>query len=546
MWVAVWAALKRYYRIVASCSVLAGIVLAFFQDVHNVALDRLSALIWPPLPAEQTCVEDYFSDTIDRPPGSYLIIVTDMANDPDRAQSILIDRTLRRLIGEDLGSAIQMETIPCTIFSAAGNAAKRNEDAKQLALENAERAGADVVLWGEVIAIDDLIALKMTHTAETGGRDYRVEDNSLNADFGEDLGRLIAAKMLTLSSLTSQEEGTYVVPRMNRAIKLTTPLINNPPEYMDRRSLGQLFFSHGKALHLQGSQSGDTSALQEANFFLLKASAFYTKSANPREWAGVQAHLGFNSLALGRVSLDSRHLRMALARATTVLAVIDKKTDPLAWAEAQNLLGSSHISFSAIDRKLSHIYEAEDAFRNALTFLNTSRTSTHWGVSAANLGYALMILGKGDEKSSYLNEAEQTLNGALDVILCDKSPVYSSGAQHNLGMVLLELGNREKDGNRLGQAIRHFENALMERTYDRNKLESALSYGQLGVAKMLLADINSDLGLAREALETLDQADAALLLYKLENSKRRAYLPSFAKQLTPTQALIDRLSAAAP
>jgi hypothetical protein len=297
----IWDSFRaNYYRIVASCSVLAGIVLAFFQDLHDVASDRIRGIISPERPKEETCVPEYFETRTDRPKGSYLIIVTDLAYDPDRTQSILIDRTLRHLYGADLGSAIQMETIPCTIFSAAGNAAKRNEDAKQLALEIAERAEADVVLWGEVIGKDDLIALKMTHTAETGGSNYKVEDNSLSADFGEDLGRLIAAKMLTLSSLTTEEQGTYVVPPMERVLAITSPLVVSFPSQMQDKDKAAVVYAHALALYYIGAQSGDEESLAKSIEFIQEAMRLLQRAPNPETWAQYNNSLGMALAILGQ------------------------------------------------------------------------------------------------------------------------------------------------------------------------------------------------------------------------------------------------------
>lgn len=488
MWAIVWTALKRYYRIVGSCSVLAGIVLAFFQDIHNVALDRLSALIWPPLPAEQTCVEDYFSDTISRPPGSYLIIVTDMANDPDRAQSILIDRTLRRLYSEDLGSAIQVETIPCTIFSAAGNAAKRNEDAKLLALEIAERAGADVVLWGEVIAKDDLLALKMTHTAETGGSDYKVEDNSLSADFGEDLGRLIATKMLTLSSLTSQEQGSYVVPRMERILAITSPLVAALPSQMQNEEKANVLYAHALALYYIGAQSGDEESLKKSIEFNREAIRLLPPGANSELRARYNNFLGTILSTLGQRQESEDLLEQGIIAYRAALTEWTQDRFPLNWAMTHGNLGNVLGALGALRDSEDLLQEAVAVQRAALTEQPKTKVPLSWANSQNNLGVALATLGRLQGSDDLLEQAVASYRAALTEQTQDRVPLDWARTQVNLGNVLATLGRRQSSDDLLEQSITAYRAALTEQTQERVPLVWAQTQNNLGDSLWALGD----------------------------------------------------------
>ncbi|MBL9046911.1 MAG: tetratricopeptide repeat protein [Tabrizicola sp.] len=473
--------LARPYRIVAGCALLSGIAVGTIDDLRHLAFAGLASLL--PTASEQTaCVETYLDARGQKAPGSYLIILTDLVNDTDLTQTRLVDRTLRRLYGEDLGAAIQLEAIPCAIYVTSGNATERAEAARSLARSIADRAGADVVIWGEVIARDAEIALSMTHATDTAAGDYRVAESSLTTDFGEAIGALIAAKLLTQVTVTPEDSGNYLVTRMQRVLALTGPLVADPPDQMTAADHSALYDAHGQALYHIGLQSGDAAAMQQAVDAFRLALEDFPRQDSPLDWARVQGNLGIALRTLGAGQAGSANLEAAVAAFTAALEEQSPELVPLDWGITQNNLGSALASLGQRESGTERLEAAVVAFTQALTVRTRDSVPFSWAMTQNNLGVTLQILGDRDRNPARLEAAVAAFREALKEYTRDRVPLTWAATQNNLGNALLSLGMTEPGTARLYEAVTAFGEALKESRRDLVPLDWAMAQNNLGNA----------------------------------------------------------------
>ena len=114
------------------------------------------------------------------------------------------------------------------------------------------RTGADVVIWGEVKHAKKKLRLRFLTKDDTADNTYSAKESAdellLEPDFGEDVGALIAAKTLTLTALTTEEQGGFLTPRMELALRITAPLVGEMPAGLDADARGAIQYAHGTAL----------------------------------------------------------------------------------------------------------------------------------------------------------------------------------------------------------------------------------------------------------------------------------------------------------
>ena len=478
--------MTRPYSVVAGCALCSGIAVGLIDDLRHQVTGAFYAVVFP----EPTCIDSALDGLGTPAPGVYRIILTELVNDADLTQTRLVDRTLRRLYGDDPGSVIQLAVLPCKVYATIGYADQRRADAEALASRIAEASSADVVLWGEVIEQDNLINLSMTHATDTEKVDYEVEQSSLTTDFGADMGWLIATKMLILVNLAAADAGTYLVPRMERVLALTTPLVTSPPAQMTELDRGSLFLAHAEALSIIGQQSGDNAKLQEAVAAYSEALKGYTCACVPLDWAYIHNNLGNVLAILGEREGGTARLVAAVAAYTEALKEYTREKAPLDWAATQNSLGA-----------------------------------------------ALLSLGEREPGTARLKAAVAVYTEALKERTRERVPLDWAATQNNLGAALEALGRREPGTAQLEAAVAAYTEALKEYTRERLPLEWATSWGNQGMAMRLLAERTGELSRASQALRQVTEAEA-----ELRAGGHMPHADYFAGQISQAQMLVDKLT----
>ncbi len=467
--------LRKPYGLVTSCALCTGIVVGTIDDLRHWAIAKASAVFQTAVTAQQACVDQYLDSRPETTEGPYLIIMTDLVNDEDQTQTRSLDQNLRTLYGQDVDGAIQLEAVPCTIYPTAGNAADRYEGAKQTALDIATWTKADVVIWGEVVGSGLKINLSMTHPRDSANREYMVQDNTLDANFGEDIGALIAVKMLTLAEMKPQDHGTYVVPRMTRVITLTAPLVNALPDQMSAYDRCRLFLSFGLALQIVGLQSGDADMLKKAVAALQTALDLYPDDAPAYDWAFTQNALGVALVQLAEREGGIELLEAAAAAFKLALIVRTKADEPADWATTKNNLGNVLARLAEHQNSADLFQDAVTAYSEALTELSQSKQPLDWARTQNNLGNALTSLAELQDSPDLLHKAIAAHTEALKERRRDLVPLDWANSQSNLGIALRALGKRQEGTAAFDQARLAYTSALQERRRDLVPLDWAMT-----------------------------------------------------------------------
>lgn len=493
------ALLARPYGVVTGCVLCSGVMVGMMEDTRHWVIDQASAMLFPPGPEQEACLDSYFDAPRAKLPGSYLIVLTDLVNDTDLTQTRLVDRTLRRLYGVDPAGGIQLEAIPCAIFATSGNAAARVAAAETLARQTAERAGADVVIWGEVIQRDALIALSLTHATDSSASDFAVAQSSLDTGFADAIGALIAAKMLTLVALGPQDAGTFLVPRMEKVLSLTTPLVASPPPGMTEADLATLYRSHGDAHFFIGVQMMDLAHLTQSAKARRQVVALTPQARDPQGWADAQHDLGTALWAMADRGADSAVLSEAAEALAAAQTVRSLKDQPAAWAATQNSLANVLKTLGEREGDREALQKSVDAYRAILTVHTRESFPGDWAATQYNLGNVLVAFPEDDATQGRLTEAAAAYRASLEVRTAEEVPLDWADSQHNLALALARLGEMTDDTGLLDQALAGFQAALTVQTRDRSPFVWAGTQANLAATQLAL-------GLRGEGTALLEQA----------------------------------------
>lgn len=478
--------LARPYGIVTSCALCSGVVVGSIEDARHWAIDRAMAVLFPAGTAQQACLDTYFSTPAERVTGGYLIVVTDLANDPDQTQSRLVDRTLRRLYGVDPEGGIQLEAVPCVLYGTSGNAAARMQSARKMAADVARRSGAEVVIWGEVVSRDALIALSMTHAADTSEGDYAVSESRLAMDFAADLGALMAARILTLVTVTPEDTGTYLVPRMERVLSLTEPLTANLPEGLSPEDRRDLFSAQGLAAYLVGFQSRDPARLAESVAAWQEVVALTPREEAPQDWAAAQHGLGNALWAEADVGGGAEPLDRSILAFEAALQERPRDGDAGAWASTSQSLANAFATRAARAPQPGDLDRALAAYRDLLTFWTPEADPVLWADTQFNFGNALAQGEAGaPADDARLEQAIAAYRASLTVRAEDRLPMDFANSQNNLGLALATLGERRGDAAMLSDAVAALE--ASGRAIPREQMPGDWAWRRASLASALVA-----------------------------------------------------------
>lgn len=158
---AVWDWIKRPWAVVTGCALLTGLAVGTVDDVSNAPIGALWAGAFLQAEERVACLDGHFTATPRPDDAIYLVVVTALRGDDDYRHLDQIARTLTRLYGEEAASLIQVESVACPpLLATGGNAAQELRQAQDGAQDVLRRAGADVVIWGDVLQAGRQIELR--------------------------------------------------------------------------------------------------------------------------------------------------------------------------------------------------------------------------------------------------------------------------------------------------------------------------------------------------------------------------------------------------
>ncbi|MCE2739155.1 MAG: tetratricopeptide repeat protein [Rhodobacter sp.] len=545
-----WSQAGTVWKAAAGCAIFAALVAGVLEDVRHAVFGPVINLAdrYFSSPDDQfdACLADHLRNTPRPAPGPFHVFVTVPQGVDGLGQFHLIDQNLRAQFGEDVASVVQVESSDCLILQpASGLAAQMMETAGRRGQAVLSQTGADVVIWGEVKNANKKLRLRFLTKSDAADNTYSLIENAddllLEPGFGEDVGALIAVKTLTLTTLTVEEQGGFLTPRMELALRITAPLVAEMPAGLDADARGAIQFAHGTALWFLGRADAGTARLEQAVTAYRAALTERRQDRVPLDWAMTQNNLGSALQTLGEREAGTARLEQAVEAYRAALTERRQDRVPLDWAMTQNNLGNALWTLGEREAGTERLEEAEAAYRAALTEWTQDRVPLDWARTQNNLGNALATLGEREAGTARLEQAVAAYRAALTEWTQDRVPLNWAATQMNLGNALYLLGAREAGTARLEQAVEAYRAALTERRQDRVPLDWAMTLGNEGVALLTLADRTGDLGRARQALEQLTLAEATL-----RSGGHIPWAETFASQIPAARELVDRLSAGPP
>jgi tetratricopeptide (TPR) repeat protein len=510
-----WAWIRRKKAIVAGCALMSGVAVGMIEEVRHATVGYLWNLAFPAPPDLVACLDAHIAAT-PRPTGPvYLIVVTQLRGDDDGRHLDQIARTLTRLYGEDIGSVIQVESVPCTLLKTGGNVASALTEARDAGLDLLHRAEADVVIWGDVLQSGRQIELRFLAQEDENRGDFAADGVVLDAEFNSAIGAIIAAKAATRVALSPEDAGSHVVARMERVLAITTPLVGALPQGLPPESLATIWNAHGQANYWVGLQSGSDNHLELAVSAYGQALANLDRADFPLDWATAQNDLGAALGTLGQREAGTARLEQAVEAYRAALEERSREEVPLDWAATQNNLGTALATLGMRESDTVRLEQAVQAFQTALEERTRDRVPLDWAMTQNNLGNALRNLGARESGTTRLEEAVEAYRAALQEYSRDRVPLDWAMTQNNLGNALQTLGARETGTARLEEAAEAYRAALEERTRDRVPLDWAMTQGNLASVETTFFTRTADPthldraeALVRDALEVFTEGGA--------------------------------------
>jgi Tetratricopeptide repeat len=331
-------------------------------------------------------------------PGHLTIAVAHLEDDQNRQH----EKLLRDALANDFEGA-ETKSIDRTI---APPDADTDQDAIARAKDEADRlrksAGADVLLWGRAVTLNNKSEMRLYWTT---GRDFiGVKQSGLYQDtmgdtiaipplFWDDLKQVLG--MLVQSRIsTIQEEltGRYMADQLAPLIAQVRRLLQARNGTWNGETEAAVRYAFAQALSECGDQSGNNDMLQESIAVYRQVLERQTRERVPLEWAGTQNSLGNALRTLGERENGTARLEEAVGIFRAALEENTRARVPLEWARTQNSLGATLATLRQRESGMARLEEAVAAFRAALEEW-TAGANAYWHeVAQQNMAECLALL----------------------------------------------------------------------------------------------------------------------------------------------------------
>lgn len=293
-----------WWKAAAGCAICASLIAGIIEDARHWVWDQTVGLVFPEQASFDTCLSRQV-DSLRRPEGAlYQVIVTVPLGDRDQVAFRTIETSLTRAYGETQAAAIRVGALDCEpLKPTSGDTATRLETARLRADALLERTGADVVLWGEVFADGRTMELRFAHPQDTSAAASDPAQGSLPADraalyeagaitldlnFGQDVGALVAARALDRSTAISGgfrlDQGAVAA----QIGELLGPLVAARPPGMTDANYAMVLLSEGLAAGTAAMASGNGPALLAVSDRLMSATEMFPSGEDAlRDFAGI-------------------------------------------------------------------------------------------------------------------------------------------------------------------------------------------------------------------------------------------------------------------
>jgi pimeloyl-ACP methyl ester carboxylesterase/tetratricopeptide (TPR) repeat protein len=172
----------------------------------------------------------------------------------------------------------------------------------------------------------------------------------------------------------------------------------------------------GNALHAQGEEFGDNSALVDAIALWHRAAEARSRTVSPLDWAMAQKSLGDALGTLGERESGTAKLEEAVTAYREALKEWTRERVPLDWAATQNNLGVALRTLGERESGTAKLEEAITAYREALKERTRDRVPLQWAKSVGNQGIALMYLAERRGDAAVAETAHVQITTAFETL----------------------------------------------------------------------------------------------------------------------------------
>jgi tetratricopeptide (TPR) repeat protein len=400
-------------------------------------------------------------------------------------------------------------------------------------------SGADVLIWGAVIAHDGRTAPRLFWTTSISRmrsrQPYIPQNLRLPEMFWEDLSSILRLMVLVQSASLFARRGRYVAGELRPFVTKIRNLLEGVGEQpaLKGTSRAEVLFVCALGLEWLGEHQGNSADLRDAGRYYQYALEIWTSCGDTLNCLAAENNLGVVFGVLGTLESDVSALQRALdllrcivakapgllpdlkasaqanlANVLIKLAELAPGTErlleaikslgealkvwvrdkfPMDWATAQNSMGLAYQLLGERNDK-KYLLSAVTAHRNALEEWKREVVPVFWAQAQSNLGNALLKLGELGSSIEFFQEASAAYNAALEERTLEIEPLGWGETKNNLGTALLAVGGQLGDVEQMKAAVLAIREALTVRTRERTPMAWALTQNNLGVALTKLGD----------------------------------------------------------
>ena len=321
------------------------------------------------------------------------------------------------------------------ILDARHTLTGEREDAARMGGEWLRRTGADVLVWGEVKKADKVLRIFFLPSEGRPTRQPVSQSYQVNAvlvlgeNFDEDLGSVIAARMVAAASIPFEATGKFVADLLDKVGPRLEVLAKNKM-ISDLWAFCEVTLAMGDASTVLGDQKSDSKELHKAVEAYERILSNSRCAAENDFVARVENSRGKALFALG----SEADLNEAVSAYGKALKIRKRERVPLDWAATQNNLGNAFVGLSWYESGTAHLEAAVRAFGAALEVHKRDEVPLRWAMTKSNVGYALFCLGLRNKDPALLKKAVDTYSEALEVQTLDAAPLHGLGPRTSWAM----------------------------------------------------------------------------------------------------------------
>lgn len=357
--------------------------------------------------------------------------------------------------------------------TTAADPMKRIEEAVKAGRAMLEKAGAEVLVWGEAAGGGSLLRLRfVTRPPATDyGSGAAIATEHLDLPLYPSDEQADVAEVVILAAARPLEDDI----RKARADQLRTAQ-TAALRVVGRGGLPEPCTPALKAwlanleLHPSLRNEGMTDVEIAAGHY--RAALAQTQALGEPMVAALRGHLGAALAAVGSERRDTAAMEEAAMLVRAASAVITRESLPEEYAALQALLGWILQRQGTLANRTGYLREAVAAYQLACTVWTRATNPTRWAEMQVNVGRLLTTLGEFTHTQEFLDQAVAVFRQVAGVYTREKAPVFWANLQNNIGSALFAKSKRTNNSADLTAAAFAYKEAMA--VYEERQVTKSL------------------------------------------------------------------------